>query len=424
MTGEWADASMQERLESLCRQLLSSRGEASGVAIARQVLDLYAHASSAARDDFFHMLARNFGPDWGQIVTAFAACQDSASPAPLRALIRAVEPPRQELFRRLNYAPGGTAALLAMREDLLSRKASGELRSIDDDFVHLFGSWFNRGFLHLRRFDWSTPADILERIIRYEAVHEIQSWDDLRARLQPPDRRCFAFFHPSLAREPLIFVQVALTDGIPDKIQGLLVTDRTILPSEQTTTAVFYSISNCQLGLRGVSFGNFLIKQVVEELTRDVPSLTTFVTLSPAPGYGAWLARVMDDPSQAGLGALDTRPLRTFLSTPSWHRDAAAVDSLRDMMLRLAAAYYLQAKTKSGEPLDPVARFHLGNGARLERLNWPADTSPKGLREAAGLMVNYLYDHSAIEANHEAFVNDGAIAASAAVRRHLPGVTF
>lgn len=424
MTGEPADASVQERLDRLCRQLLSSRGEASGVAIAREVLDLYARTSSTERAGFFHMLAREFGPDLGTILTAFAACKDKPSPATLRDLSRAVEPPRQELFRRLNLAPGGTAALLAMREDLLSGGADGDWRSIDDDFVHLFSSWFNRGFLHLRHIDWSTPADILERIIRYEAVHEIRSWDDLRRRLQPPDRRCFAFFHPSLAREPLIFVQVALTNQIPEEIQQLLTTDRTILPTEQATTAVFYSISNCQRGLRGVSLGNFLIKQVVEELSRDVPSLTTFVTLSPAPGYGAWLASVRENPSDAGLAGLDIRSLKALLSTPNWHRDAAAVDRLRELMLRLAAFYYLQAKTGSGEPLDPVARFHLGNGARLDRLNWPADTSPKGLREAAGLMVNYLYDHSAIEANHEAFVNDGAIAASATVRRHLPRVTF
>lgn len=422
MTGE-PSASVQEGLESLCHQLLSSRGEASGVAIARHVLDLYRRAAPEDRDVFFQMLARDFGPDRTKIRTAWSDYEKEASPATLRALVRAVEPPRQELLRRLNLAPGGTAALVRMREDLLCRGATGELRSIDDDFSHLFGSWFNRGFLHLRRIDWSTPADILERIMRYEAVHEILDWEELRRRLQPADRRCFAFFHPSLPREPLIVVQVALSSCIPEHIEEVLVSDRPILSNEEITTAVFYSISNCQLGLRGVSFGNFLIKQVVEELTHEVPSLTTFVTLSPAPRYAAWLAGVLDDPSRTGFAAAEARYLKTFLSTPRWYDDPAGVDRARDVMLRLAAVYYLQAKTDAGEPLDPVARFHLGNGARLERLNWPADISPKGLKEAAGLMVNYLYDLSAIETNHEAFVNDGAIAASMAVNRCLPVVT-
>ena len=340
-------------------------------------------------------------------------------PASLQTLFRTVEPPRQELFRRLNLAPGGTAALVAMREDLLKYGSDDdELKSVDNDFEHLLGSWFNRGFLVLRHIDWSTPADILERIIRYEAVHEIQGWDDLRRRVQPSDRRCFGFFHPSLVDEPLIFVEVALTQEIPASIQNLLAEDRTMLPAGQATTAVFYSISNCQLGLRGISFGNFLIKQVVEDLSRELPSLKTFVTLSPAPTFGAWLSRVMDNSAFAGIPDLDTTALAA-LRSPAWHQDAIQVERLRPLMLGLAAIYYLRAKSPSGKPVDPVARFHLGNGARLERLNWPADVSTKGLRESYGLMVNYLYDLRYIEANHEAFVNEGAIIASDAVHRDL-----
>src|SRR4051812_3698391 len=283
-----------EPLESLCRALLSGRGEASGVALARRVLDRYAALPVPARLDFFRLLARDFGPDPARLRAAWAAYDgDPAAPAGLRALLGAVEPPRQELFRRLNLAPGGTAALVRMREDLLGHGGDEPgLAGVDDDLAHLLSSWFNRGFLVLRRVDWSTPADILERIIRHEAVHAIRDWHDLRRRVQPPDRRCFAFFHPSLVDEPLIFVEVALTREVPGSIQALLAEDREVLPPERATTAVFYSISNCQPGLKGVSFGHFLIKQVVEELSREVPSLATFVTLSPAPGFGRWLDRV------------------------------------------------------------------------------------------------------------------------------------
>ena len=270
----------------------------------------------------------------------------------------------------------------------------------------------------LQRIDWSSPADILEKIIRYEAVHEIQGWDDLRRRLQPADRRCFAFFHPSLADEPLIFVEVALTQDIPSSIQPVLADERKVLPAEEATTAVFYSISNCQPGLRGISFGNFLIKQVVEDLSRELPSLKTFVTLSPAPGFGPWLKRAAADAD--GLGG-DTTALAR-LGAPDWHRDPTIAEQLRPLLLGLAAAYYLEAKAKNGQPLDPVARFHLGNGARLERLNWLGDTSSKGLREAAGLMVNYLYDLNTIETNHEAFANQGVVAAS--TRRSAPTPRF
>ncbi|HZC12515.1 MAG TPA: malonyl-CoA decarboxylase [Thermoleophilaceae bacterium] len=413
-------AEAPETLESLCHALLSGRGEASGVALARQVLDLYAGAPVAARLEFFRLLARDFGPDQEWLRTAWAAYDQAPTPANLGALLRAVEPPRQELFRRLNLTPGGTAALVGMREDLLKHGAKEPgLASVDDDLVHLLYSWFNRGFLVLRHIDWSTPADILERIIRYEAVHTIQGWDDLRRRVQPSDRRCFGFFHPSLVDEPLIFVEVALTGEIPGSIQELLAEDRQVLPAEQATTAVFYSISNCQEGLRGISFGNFLIKQVVEELARDLPGLHTFVTLSPAPGFGAWLQRVAEDPAAAGLDGIDTAAFEA-LRTPGWHQDPVTAERLRPLVLGLAAHYYLRAKGSGGKPVDPVARFHLGNGARLERLNWLGDTSEKGLREAAGLMVNYLYDLRFIEANHEAFANHGTVVASDAVRRHLP----
>ena len=412
-------AEVPERIEDLCRALLSGRGEASGVALARQILELYDRLSPEARIEFFRLLARDFGPDQSRLRTVWTSYDHAPTPAHLQALMRAVEPPRQELFRRLNLAPGGTRALVGMRQDLIRHGDNDpERASVEEDFVHLLYSWFNRGFLVMQRITWSTPADILERIIRYEAVHTIKGWDDLRRRVQPPDRRCYAFFHPSLVDEPLIFVEVALTQEIPGSIQEILAEGRVVLPAEQATTAVFYSISNCQPGLRGVSFGNFLIKQVAEDLSRDLPALQTFVTLSPAPGFGAWLARVAEDSAAAGLLDFDPASI-SLLRARDWHEDGVARERLRPVLLGLAAFYYLRAKTSRGKPLDPVARFHLGNGARLERLNFLGDTSSKGMREAAGLMVNYLYDLRSIEANHEAFANHGTVAASKAVARHL-----
>jgi malonyl-CoA decarboxylase len=412
-----------ETIETLSRALLSGRGEASGVALARQVLDLYAGLPTTERIAFFRLLARDFGPDQQRLRAVWSDYDKAPTPKNLQRLLRAVEPPRQELFRRLNLAPGGTSALVAMRQDLLEHGGNdAELASVDDDLVHLLYSWFNRGFLMMQRITWSSPADILERIIRYEAVHSIRDWDDLRRRVQPPDRRCYAFFHPSLIDEPLIFVEVALTKEIPSSIQEVLADDRNVLAAEQATTAVFYSISNCQPGLRGISFGNFLIKQVVEDLSHDLPSLKTFVTLSPAPGFGRWLKRVTEDPAESGLEGFDTAPL-ALLENPDWRQDPAVVEQLRPLVMGLAAAYYLRAKAKNGQPLDPVARFHLGNGARLERLNWLGDTSVKGVREAAGLMVNYLYDLDTIEANHEAYANQGTVAASPAIQRQLREVT-
>jgi malonyl-CoA decarboxylase len=414
----WRNAPKSASIAELAHALLSGLGEASGVALAKQVLDLYAGLSAEERTEFFRLLARDFAPAPERIRTAWAEYEASQSPASLQALLRAVEPPRQELFRRLNLAPGGTRALVAMRQALLAEAGTEDFASVSDDLEHLFHSWFNRGFLMMQRIAWSSPADILERIIRYEAVHTIQGWDDLRRRVQPPDRRCYAFFHPSLVDEPLIFVEVALTREIPGSIQEVLADEREPLAPERATTAVFYSISNCQPGLRGISFGNFLIKQVVEDLCRDIPSLKSFVTLSPVPGFGRWLGRVAADPNGAGLPGFDASRL-ALLDNPDWHRDPALAAELRPVILGLASAYFLRMKGGKGQPIDPVARFHLGNGARLERLNWLGDTSSKGLRESAGLMVNYLYDLGTIEAHHEAYANQGTVAASNPVQRQL-----
>ena len=404
-------------LVQLCEDLLSSRGEASGVALAREILSRYGELKTGPRIAFFEALASRFGPDRARLSAAATAWMNASSDAAAAKLHRASEPRRLELFRRLNLAPGGTAALVRMRAQLIeAMDHRDDLAAIDDDFLHLFSSWFNRGFLVLRTIDWSTPANLLEKIIRYEAVHAIRDWNDLRARIDSPDRRCYAFFHPALIDEPLIFVEVALTRGIPAGIDPILSPSRERIDPERATTAAFYSISNCQRGLAGVSFGHFLIKQVVEEVGRQIPRLSTFVTLSPAPNFAEWLRRERATEASVVLSEEDRAALET-LDRADWWRDEAAAETVREPLLRAAAWYYLRARTPHGTPLDSVARFHLGNGARLERLNFAADTSERALRQSHGLMVNYLYDLEHIERNHEAYVQQHAVVAASAVTR-------
>lgn len=367
-------------IEDLCAGLLSSQGEVSGVALARNILDRYARLDDDGKTAFFTHLLRGLDLEPDRVRQALEAYEGDPSAQTYRALARVTEPSRQELARRLNQVPGATARLVAMRADLLRLKRSHpELGALDVDFRHLFRSWFNRGFLVLRPINWDSPAAILEQIIAYEAVHAIDSWDDLRRRLVPGDRRCYGFFHPSMADEPLIFVEVALTRGIPNSIQRLLTEQRDILADHDADTAVFYSISNCQDGLAGISFGNSLIKQVVEDLSRDLPGLTTFVTLSPIPKLNAW---------RDANEALSTDP-------------------------GVAAAHYLlEAKRPDGAPYDPVARFHLGNGARVHAVHGDADMSENGLAQSDGAMVNYLYDRDQIAQNHEQFAGSNIVVAS------------
>ena len=402
-------------LIALCQALLSGRGEASGTAMAREVLDRYHDLDEAGRRTFFAALVRDFGPDRERLAEAIEAWRTQPNDEDASDLHFASEPRRQELIRRLNRAPGGTSDLVAMRADLL-RAMNGhkDLAALDRDVVHLLSSWFNRGFLVLRRIDWSTPANILEQIIRYEAVHEIRDWDDLRRRIDPADRRCYAFFHPALVDEPLIFVEVALTEAIPNAIAPLLAEDRLPVAFDRARTAVFYSISNTQRGLGGISFGSFLIKQVVEELRRELPKLDNFVTLSPVPGFVPWLKQASDVPVTD-----EDRALLENLDKPDWFEDAELAGQLRSVLEPLAAYYFLKARTAKGRLIDSVARFHLGNGARLERIDWLGDLSPKGLRESAGIMVNYLYRLEDIERNHEAYANRDEIAASSAVKKLL-----
>jgi malonyl-CoA decarboxylase len=352
----------------------------------------------------------HFRPDTESLRAAAEAYLADGSGEAAARLAKAADPPRQELLRRMNMSRGGTASLVAMRKEVLGQLGREPvLKLLDSDLKHLFASWFNRGFLELRRIDWQSPAAILEKLIAYEAVHQIQGWDDLRRRLAP-DRRCFGFFHPALPGEPLIFVEVALVEGLAAAVQPLLArTDgdeqAAHLRAAGADTAIFYSISNCQDGLRGVSFGNFLIKQVVEELRTELPQLTRFSTLSPAPGFRRWLEKRLTAGAEPEIAVLAAPAM------DGWWQDAARAETLRRPLLRLCAAYLTRAGGPKGST-DPVARFHLSNGARLERVNWLGNVAPRGIQESYGIMVNYLYDPKAIEANHEAFAHDGTVVRS------------
>ena len=406
-------------IEELSQALVSVRGEASGVALAHQILTLYQGLPPEGKDTYFRFLAEKLGPDVTKVATAATAYIANPTAASLEELQFSVESPRQEYFRRLNLAPGATAKIVAMRRDLLSVLGNDPgLAAVDSDLRHLLYSWFNRGFLVVRRIDWQTPAAILEKIIAYEAVHEIRGWEDLRRRLDPADRRCFAFFHPALIDDPLIFVEVALPRDIPETIASVLEEAPKNGQSAEPKTAVFYSISNCQEGLKGISFGNFLIKQVVEELAREQPSLRTFVTLSPMPLFARWLKSMLAD-DETGLITPEVRYALLALDDPGWIDEPEKAAELEELLTVLAARYLAMAKSAESRPIDPVARFHLGNGARLEQINWLANPSARGLKESHGLMVNYLYEVKEIERNHEAYANEGVVAVSRGVRALL-----
>ena len=402
-----------------CRRLLSERGEANGPGIAAGIVQQIDALADEPRTRFFDHLARDFSPDPQQVLAAaLAYAKAPAHSAHLIALTQAAEPPRQELFRRLNRAPGGTAAIVRLRRALLERlPRNPALAGVEHDMLHLLGSWFNPGFLQMRKVDWNSPAQLLEQIIHHEAVHQIDGWDDLRRRLQP-DRRCFAFFHPQLPDEPLIFVEVALLPEMAGAIAPLIDKKSTPLPPDQFKVAVFYSISNCQPGLRGVSMGNFLIKRVAEQLKRELPQLRSFCTLSPIPGLMGWLHKALDA-GQVGsaLAGLPHAATERAVHALALLREAAGPElqaltqpaslaalpaDAHHALWRLAALYLVHRSPQPGG--DPVARFHLDNGARLERLNAQANLAPKGLKQSAGLMVNYLYDLARIEHCHDKFV--------------------
>ena len=430
MLEKLAKARYFSRLTGAVNRLISERGESNAVSMAEDVFNNYRKLSKDQHAKFFTFLFEKLNPDPAAVVTAAQNFSAEASARNYIKLQRVTEPPRQELFRRLNRATNGTAGLVGMRRDLLQLlEKQPELTAVDFDLRHLLSSWFNPGFLKMHRVDWKSPAEVLEKLIQHEAVHAIDGWDDLRRRLQP-DRRCFAFFHPQLPSEPLIFVEVALLPEIPTVITPLV--DKkaeTVDQASQYKVAVFYSISNCESGLRGVSMGNFLIKRVAEQLHAEFPGIKTFVTLSPIPGFMDWVAaganlgdgvpaerlkpnlKLVRDSSLAVLG-LDSQSWSERLAG-GWHPDLAS-EKEKAALLSLASMYLGLAST--GRDGNPVAKFHLGNGAKLHLVNWAGDLSRKGLRQSAGLMVNYLYDLGSVEDNHERFAN-GEIVYSRAVAR-------
>jgi malonyl-CoA decarboxylase len=384
----------ENRALMLCRSLLTERGEVSGSKIAGDILALYRSMDADARRGFFDGLAQGFSPSPTAVAKAAEDYRNEPSPKTLIRLQKAVEPPRQELFRRLNMVPDATALLVALRGELV-HESNPLWEGLVEDLGHLFSSWFNRGFLRLERIDWNTPAAVLEKLIRYEAVHPIQGFMDVRRRLAA-DRRCYAYFHPAMPEEPIIFVQVALTRGLSASVQPLLDSNAPELDPTRADTAIFYSITNCHDGLRGVPFGSFLIKQVAEDLREKLPRLRKFATLSPVPGFAAWLRKQPEYESLA----------KDLVGDPP--------AALKETLTSLCARYLLHAKSGK-EPLDPVARFHLRNGARLERINWMGDTSETGLQRSFGLMVNYSYRLADIEENHEAYAQKGAVVCAYAI---------
>ena len=376
-------------IREICLDFLSETAETSEQQLAATILNRYRAFDADQRADFFAFLNDELDLDTAGIEALAVSYGADPSPENYKALAKACEPRRQDLFRRLNETPGATTEIVKLRKELLALlNERPELARTDHDLLHLLRSWFNRGFLVIRQINWESPASILEKIIAYEAVHEIGTWDDLRRRLQPTDRRCFAFFHPAMPDEPLIFVEVALTRGIPGSIQSVLSEEREAIGEDEADTAVFYSISNCQKGLAGVSFGNSLIKQVARDLSHELPNVTTFVTLSPIPGLVRWIrnegiAGESDDPQH---------------------------------MERLAAKYLLEAKAPDGFPLDPVARFHLGNGATVHAIRSGGDLSETGIAKSSGVMVNYLYDLSRITRNTTRYSSKRKVTAASSVR--------
>ena len=387
-------------MAQLCYALLSDEGEVSGQKLAEVILDRYRASGDDKKLAFFQFMNDELDIDARALADLAAEYAETRAANAYARVAEVAAPKRRKLLRRLNQPSGATADLVNMRVDLLRlMKDAPELARSDLDFALLLRSWFNRGFLVLKQIDWDAPASLLDKIVAYEAVHEINDLDDLRRRLSPPDRRCFAFFHPAMPDEPLIFVEVALTKTIPGSIDALLSEDRELLMTKDARVAVFYSISNCQDGLKGISFGNLLIKQVAQELSLEFPHLTDFVTLSPIPRLNTWLVSQTSDPTYGHVAAA-----------------VLAGDAPPEDVCAMAARYLVEAKRDDGTPLDPVARFHLGNGAEIHAVHAGADSSENGRYQSGGAMVNYLYDLSLAERHHTDFARNATVATSKSIK--------
>ena len=405
----------------MCRDLLRLKDEGTVLKLAQDIHDHYATFDCGEKLGFFQFLLDEFREDQTDLQAAIDQYQADPNPINVQLVNRASLPARRQILQVLNMPPNGTLNLISMRADLLSlTRTYKDLAAVDKDFEILFDAWFNRGNLSLQQIDWETPAFILEKLIRYEAVHEISGWDDLRRRVSS-GRRCYAFFHPALPQEPIIFVQVALANGLAGSIDQILREENgeSIFGEDESraNTAIFYSISNCQAGLRGIAFGDLLIKQVVDLISTELPHIKKFSTLSPIPGFSAWLARAARD-DESNLSSAEravAKQLQASAQSHGWINDAALCSEYEPVLLSLCA-HYLKNEKRGNQPLDPVSRFHLRNGARLERINWLGDTSPKGLQESAGLLANYVYDHRSVSKNHERYIYDYEVVSSSAVK--------
>ena len=418
---EQDDASLDERsMSELCDALMSERGEMSGNRLAHSLITGFENSDPDARQAFFQLLLDRYDINPHHAVRAAQRYAEENTAANLAILMDSVEPRRKELLRRLNRIPGATGQLVHMRESLLSMIGDHEdLARVDIDFERLFNAWFNRGFLVLREIDWHTPANVLEKIIAYEAVHAINDWDALRSRLQPSDRKCFAFFHPAMLDEPLIFVEVALLNEDPISIQAVLSSERDVLETSEASTAVFYSISNCQRGLAGVSFGNFLIKQVAKELSSQLPQLTTFRTLSPVPGLMRWIDEFGSDDQVSDDLYEHGEAFRLAQSIATGAHAAPLEDGESQKLAAMVAHFLVDESRADNQPRDPVARFHLGNGASLDQVLPEADVSEKGAKQSASVMVSYLYDLDKVISNHEAYARQRTVIRSEKVDKLL-----
>jgi malonyl-CoA decarboxylase len=406
------DATLQTLME-LSNDLISNKGVASGIALARKVVELYNRLSKDEKLEYFKELVKITEVDINEIKHRAEELYKNPGPETRERLNKSLKTNCQKLFSRMNMAPSGTKAIVNLREDLLSFiPEHPELKPLDVDLKILLTTWFNPGFLILEKIDWDTEASILEKIIRYETVHNINNWNELKQRLVD-NRRCFAYFHPALEDEPLIFVEVALTKGISSSVQNILNKEN---DNKKVNTAIFYSINNCQRGLKGIPLGNFLIKMVVTEIVKHNPNIKTFSSLSPVTGFAKWLKAVLVSKDN-NLFEEDREVLKLVLDK-EWYKKHRLVKKLKKPLMK-ACAYYLINMKRGDKPLNSVARFHFGNGAELYRINWMGNKSKHGLEDSYGIMVNYLYDLKNIELNHENYVIKGELAVSKGVKKLL-----
>ena len=405
-----------ESIISLCDDLISHKGAAFGITVARDITELYQSLSPENKLLFFKQINERYKPSFKKVNEAIENYTKSQNERTLSDLFKVSEGNRRELFRRMNMAPNGTAIIVALREDLLKiLKSNKELSELDNDLRHLFRAWFNPGFLKLTKITWDTKAAVLEKIIKYERVHQIKDMNELKRRLGE-DRRFFSYFHPALEDEPIIFVQVALTKGLGKSIQELMKPSSD--EKKNYDTATFYSISNCQEGLSRVTLGNFLIKRVVYEIQEELPHIKNFGTLSPIPGFADWFSYLEESKIKNILGDLTNQNVSFLKSKDMKIGDNRIVEN-KEAIIKLVAHYIINEKNKKGLPINDVSRFHLGNGAIVEDIVVNANISETGFKRSYGVMVNYLYELKNIEKNHEDYMNNNKVIVSDKIKKYL-----